>query len=472
MKCTLCGEEFEQIQTYCPNCNTYLYSEIEPSLRNQDFKFNPEMQSLSDFTLSVPPTEYGMRPDEAKFHKKFVSLLVDGIYIIISIFIINELFSILTANNQALLEQLIPGPKAGLLPLVYLCLLFTLSLVRGWINLHLDPPDPFPEGYRTLNTILGIIILPIFFVLLPYFFAGLGITFLLNLIILIWFYVSPSRERKKALMPPIERIKQFRSIFRKLPEDQRKSILETLQNSPKIQERLEQGGISNEVLQLEGELLQLQDKLTKEEEETLLKQDRNSMFVQKSASFEVVYKIGSLNDKISEEIIGTRSKANRLAIYIIFLIFFFPVAIPILLIFNLFWLPRRIAIIALDGNKMGLIKGSLLFNRWKISRFYSGLKDIKVRLNLINFNLGKFPKNCGTIKTTNGSLRVTRVSSSEICVYDQQNTHVLSVITLDSIYVRKKFRIWSDNFLDFYDTSTIAICIIERFYRPESRSSN
>ena len=134
--------------------------------------------------------------------------------------------------------------------LVYICLLLILSLVRGGINLRLNPPDPFPEGYRLPNLLLGIIVLPLFFVIFPSFFLGIGITFLLNLIFLVWAFFSPSKERKKASLSPLERTNQYIQALQHFSEEQMNMLMKRLQD-PQVRQKMEKQGIDTEYLEQE-----------------------------------------------------------------------------------------------------------------------------------------------------------------------------------------------------------------------------
>ncbi|MHA2330120.1 MAG: hypothetical protein ACXACR_16500, partial [Candidatus Hodarchaeales archaeon] len=317
------------------------------------------------------------------------------------------------------------------------------------------------------------VVLPLFFVIIPYLILGTVITFLLNLVFLIWAFISPSRERKKVLKPPVDRTNQFLQAYRSFPQEQRGILEESLQNQ-KIRQQMEQQGINIEVLE---------EELAKEEE-AIIERDQHAYFVQKSGTMTVKYRVDSLEDQLT----GTRTTTNRIVIYIlllvIFLVPFFLVAIlstPYVLIFSLgvlliityLWFPRRMGITTSDGRYLGQIKGNFFFTRWKIkTHSSSGTHDFNVRFPLFSINMFKFPKKCGIIKTTKGSFRISKISFSEIGIYDQQGTLVLSVYSQDSRYVRKRFRIRTEDYFNFFEASTIGMCVIERFYRPQSQSSD
>ena len=233
MRCPLCEKEYQNPPEYCENCNTYL---------------SFDRGSVS----SSPQLNYGSRPDDTRLGRLFISWIIDALYIFLSMFIIFQLISTTRTSN------LLPFSSSteDLPVLVYIILLHILSLVRAGINLRLNPPDPFPEGYRLPNLMLGIIVFPVFFVIFPSFFLGIGITFLLNLIFLAWMFISPSRERKKAQLPPIERTNRFFKALQHLPEEQRIQLLESLQDR-QVRQKMEKQGFDTEFLEQE---------LTKKEE--------------------------------------------------------------------------------------------------------------------------------------------------------------------------------------------------------------
>ncbi|MHA1977956.1 MAG: hypothetical protein ACW98F_14670 [Candidatus Hodarchaeales archaeon] len=227
MKCPLCGTEYQNPPEYCDNCSTYLSSD-------------------SGLASSPPLTNYGSRPDDTQLGRLFISWIIDALYIFVSIFIIIRFASTVNTNNLLPLSS----SEEDIPLLVYISLLLILSLVRAGLNLRLNPPDPFPEGYRLPNLMLGIIVLPLFFVIFPYFFLGIGITFLLNLIFLIWGFFSPSRERKKALFPSVERTNRFLKALQHFPEERRNLLMESLQDQQERQ-KMEKMGFDIELLEQE-----------------------------------------------------------------------------------------------------------------------------------------------------------------------------------------------------------------------------
>ncbi|PWI46438.1 hypothetical protein CEE45_16800 [Candidatus Heimdallarchaeota archaeon B3_Heim] len=466
MKCPLCGKEYKKPPTYCENCSTYLSSKIGKSFPDQDFK--AEILDSPGHTSSTPSADYGMHPDDAKVTKTLISWLVDGTYILISVFLLIQFVQVVNANNLGPFTR----SEEDFILLVYITLLLILSLVRGGLNIRLDPPDPFPEGYRVPNMMLGIVVLPLFFVILPYFFLGIVITFLLNLIFLVWAFTSPSKERKKALKPPVDRTNHFLRAFRHFPEERRDFLKESLQNQ-KVRQKMEKQGINIEFLE---------EELAKEEE-VMKERDQNAYFVQKSGTMKVEYVIQSLKEQLT----GTRTAMNRLLIYLLLImIFIVPLGTfgifttPYVLIFSLgvvliityVWFPRRMVITASDGRHMGQIKGNFFFTRWKIIPSSSGVQETNVRFKLFSVNMFQYPKACGLIKTAQESFLISKISFSEIGVYDQQNTLVASIYSQDSRYVRKKFRIQTEDYFNFFEVSSIAMCIIEWFFRPQSQSSD
>lgn len=225
------------------------------------------------------------------------------------------------------------------------------------------------------------------------------------------------------------------------------------------------------------------DALDKPERVTL----RTVFSVQKSGGFETTYKIEYFGG--SSFITAERSAINRIDVYLIFIIpflfylspiggflgnivfdlfftfpflvflfnpFFFIVILAVL--FNLFIFIRRISIYGADRSELGILRGNLFFTRWKIKDF-SGLQETRLNFSLMQ---GK-----GVIQTPSAYLIVKSLGNSSV-VHDSSNNHYFTVSSLDSQYIRSRFRIESSGQLSPLLTCLASICIIERFYKPQS----
>ena len=75
--------------------------------------------------------------------------------------------------------------------LLNLAIMLDLAFLRAWFILKIEPPDPFPEDYKTLNTIVGLILFLIFFIGIPFFILGLDLTIIIDFFLIIWLVYSP-----------------------------------------------------------------------------------------------------------------------------------------------------------------------------------------------------------------------------------------------------------------------------------------
>ncbi|MHA2243946.1 MAG: LamG domain-containing protein [Candidatus Hodarchaeales archaeon] len=204
-----------------------------------------------------------------------------------------------------------------------------------------------------------------------------------------------------------------------------------------------------------------------------------SFHVKKSGRLAVTYKIDN-NDNF-KNMVAFRSSLNRLAIYamivipfillfgtsnspgLLFIISSFSLLLLlVILVPNKWILVRRITILDEHGTPIGYIKGNLYFTWWEVSDLRGEYKAS------LNFN---FIRHRGEIKTQDTSLYLLG-DQGRTDVYDNLNNQVFSVISPDSIYVRKRFSIESNDQINPFLIVTLSVCIIERFYKPKSQSSN
>lgn len=436
MKCHTCGEEIkEKTTSYCQNCGTNLSLENNSSSADQQFNFKSKSRSLSDYTNSVPSPDNGIRSDDSKLDKQFLSRIVDSLYLLVSIFVLIQLLSGLSANNQDLISQLFIRSERDILYLLYISLLLEFSIARGWANIQLDPPDPVPEVFRTRNTIVAMIVTPLFFVLFPYFIFGIGMAFLFTLTMIVLKFFSPSRERKKALLPEKEK-----KLY--IPQSDRERLRESTRTSPNVHQT------------------------------TMISFD-----IQKSGFIERTYRISYTDDRVF--MIAKRSTLNRVGLYFLFILAFFGdlylsssiwidtsginlyILSIVVLITQIFVGIRRISIYSADGQLIGTIKGNLFFNKWKISDL-SRETNATLRFGLFR-SKGKLENQFGWfLLVRTGKIRNARGVEG----YDSNGKFCFSIASLDSIYVRKRFRVNSDGILNPNQICMASVCIIERMFRP------
>ena len=181
--CDLCRENVDISLSHCPNCDYPLSSQREPPSASYE---------ITD--------QYPQQDKIPNLGVKLADFFVNIFYLVIILTIINTIiidsFEIVNRNGLEYLlfiDRVSPNQTSNFFNFI---LLHLISTWRMWLLLKIDPPDPFPEGYRTFNTILGSIIFLIIFVVIPYFILGIGLVMLITVIILIWFFVTPYKERK------------------------------------------------------------------------------------------------------------------------------------------------------------------------------------------------------------------------------------------------------------------------------------
>ncbi|MFW9994003.1 MAG: hypothetical protein ACFFD4_18305 [Candidatus Odinarchaeota archaeon] len=222
------------------------------------------------------------------------------------------------------------------------------------------------------------------------------------------------------------------------------------------------------------------------------RRERSKIFfnVQKSGSIEETYRISYPDDRAF--ITARRSAFNRIGLYAFFLIasilivlwgfinvfitspdfevvftryltagiIQFLLILSLIVIINTFIDVRRITVYSEDGPVIGRIKGSLLFTRWHIS----GPLDV----NNTTFRFGLF-RSKGKMKTYFGSSFTLTVIRETTLVNDVNGEFYFSVQSLDSVYIRKRFRIDSTDQLNPLLICLASVCIIERLFKPKAR---
>jgi len=203
----------------------------------------------------------------------------------------------------------------------------------------------------------------------------------------------------------------------------------------------------------------------------------------KSENLNVIYKIKNIDNH--ENILALRSSLNRLATYamivlpIILLFGITSFAIPVklysfyiliimvllLLIFvpNKWILVRRVTLLDEHGTPIGSIKGNLYFTRWKVSDLRGEYKA-SINFSLIGHR--------GEINIQNNSLYLWGDrGGTNVVDYLDKNHQVFSVISPDSIYVRERFCIKSNDQINPFLVLALSVCIIERYYKPHTQSN-
>lgn len=213
-----------------------------------------------------------------------------------------------------------------------------------------------------------------------------------------------------------------------------------------------------------------------------------SFNIVKSGSTEETYRISFPDDRVF--IIARRSALNRIGVYVFFLIAFIVIifwginyvfidspnfgdafisylitgiiqlllALSLMAIINTFGGLRRITVYNEDESLIGTIRGNLFFTRWRVSE--------SSKVNNATFRFGLF-RSTGEMKTSFGSFPLTRTRKTTL-VNDVNGELCFSVHSLDSIYVRRRFRIDSNGQLNPLLICLASVCIIERMFRPKT----
>ena len=182
--CDLCREKIDTNSSHCPNCGSSL--SLQKELPQSSYKITDQ---------------YSRQTKVPNLGIKLADMFINILYLVIISIIIRTIFidSLEIINNQSLGYFLVDRVSHNQISNFFnILLLHIISMWRMWLLLKIDPPEPFPEGYKTLITIIGAILLPLFFVVIPYFFLGIGLVLLITVIILIWFFYAPYQEKKKA----------------------------------------------------------------------------------------------------------------------------------------------------------------------------------------------------------------------------------------------------------------------------------
>lgn len=450
VRCNLCEELVTRTSSFCSNCGSDLSTGISTEFSFQDTGFETSRTGIPSASLDDPKVVLG----NPNF---FLDFVLNVFYFVLSYGIIQT-----TLNLNPSLDLL--GNRLSqndINVLVGLWGLMAVSMIKGYLVIKSAPPEPYPEGWQLPNTIVGIIFFPIFFIGIPYFVLGLPLAILVTFIVLIWFFFAPYKQRKN----PTTRMSRTRRI-----------AASTGYKLDPSSESFVAKDVSD-------------DELPAPTDETL-----KGFIVKKSGNFEVTYQINYSDNR--EYIVAFRTAKNRLAIYAMILIAFF--GFPMLFSFSdLFFLPfeldlgvfllqatifpfiflmllllifvpnkwilvRRMTIRdAHDGTPIGSIKGNLYFTHWKVSDL-KGEYNASLQFPLVGHK--------GEINTHSASLSISG-DRRRTKVFDSQNNTVFSVISPESIYVRKQFSIESNDQLTPFLVATLSVCIIERFYKPQSRNN-
>lgn len=212
-----------------------------------------------------------------------------------------------------------------------------------------------------------------------------------------------------------------------------------------------------------------------------------SFNIEKSGFTEETYRINYPDDR--DFIIARRSALNRLGLYAFFGITFIVIifwginyvfldspdfgeafvsylitgiiqillALSLMVIINMFVDVRRISVYNENESLIGTIRGNLFFTRWRISE--------SSNVNNAAFRFGLF-RSTGEMKTSFGTFTLN-VTKETTLVNDENGELCFSVHSLDSIYVRRRFRIDSNGQLNPLMICLASICIIERMFRPK-----
>ena len=398
---------------------------------------------------------------DTKSDKRNIKIVINSIYLIISIIIFLEIYAYYVGTIIPIAWDMFInegfGPifgirvyKENLSTVINLILLDILAMIRAWLILKVDPPDPFPAGYKNLNMVVGLVLIPIFFIFIPLLILGLGPTIIITLFLVIYGYFALYRDVKKAA--------------------EGKTLSAAISQSRKIEPSSE--------------------KLT--------------FRINKSGTIATVYQILNNNELF---ISAKRSTFNRIALYLLFILpfiinlFLIPfftdlfdllpwdqmnaelpkallelikvfqlfvtfIMLPLtfILLINKFSVLRRFHIYGADGTSLGHLKGSLFFSQWVLNDFF-GFEKTKLRFSPF--------RRMGEIKNTLGVLKVETRSDDSIhlhciTVKDQNQEIVFEVISLDSPYVRKRFDIITTNVEERSLLVCLSsVCIIERWFRAE-----
>ena len=216
--------------------------------------------------------------------------------------------------------------------------------------------------------------------------------------------------------------------------------------------------------------------------------DKFSFNIVKSGFTEETYRIRYPDDR--DFIIAQRSALNRLGLYAFFGVIFIVIvlwgitnvfidspdfseafviylmtgiiqiflALIIMVIINTLVDVRRITVYNEDESIIGAIRGNLFFTRWRVSE--------TSEVNNARFRFGLF-RSKGEMKTSFGSFTLN-VTEETTLVTDRNGELSFSVHSLDSIYVRRRFRIDSNGQLNPLLICLASICIIERIFRPKT----
>ncbi len=213
-----------------------------------------------------------------------------------------------------------------------------------------------------------------------------------------------------------------------------------------------------------------------------------SFNIEKSGSTEEIYRISYPDDR--DFILARRSALNRIGLYAFFVIAFIVIvfwgityvfidspdfgeafvsylmtgiiqlllALSLMVIINMFVDVRRITVYNEDESVIGRIKGNLFFTRWRISES-SNVNNAAFRFRLF--------RSTGEMKTSFGTFPLN-VTGETTLVNDENGELCFSVHSLDSIYVRRRFRIDSNGQLNPLMICLASVCIIERMFRPKT----
>jgi hypothetical protein len=454
VKCNLCGELVTRSSSFCENCGSDLSSGRITRFSFQDTGFD-RLDTSRSVVPTVDPKELQVLRGTPNF---FLDFILNVFYLIISYGIFQTTLDAIRFLNIDLFGERF-SPNDGYV-LLALWGLIALSMIRGYLTIKIAPPNPYPDGYKLPNTLFGIIIFPIFFIGLPYMFLGLPLAILVTFIVLITFFFTPYRDRKNPTLRG--------SRMKSLTESQ-----EYYRDTESI--------FSNEKSVSAFDLTEPID------------DPRTGFMVNKSGNFETTYRITYPGKR--EFIVAFRSARNRIILYATILIIFpglpiffnlfdpfiFPaqynldllvfqlMIIPSILLMALFlffypnkWvLIRRFSILDEQGTRIGSIKGNLYFSHWKISDM-SGQFNSSLKFTLSGHK--------GEIKTRSGIFSVSG-NLERTNVVDSQNNNIFSLVSSESRFIRKNFEIESNYQLDPFLIGTFSVCIIERFYKPESQGS-
>lgn len=220
------------------------------------------------------------------------------------------------------------------------------------------------------------------------------------------------------------------------------------------------------------------------------KRSELSFYIEKSGAIEETYRIRYPDDR--DFIFARRSALNRMGLFAFFGITFAVIVfwgmlnvfidspdfgeafvsylatgfiqlflvLSLMVIIDTFLHVRRLTVYNEDEILIGTIRGNLFFTRWRISELS--------KVNNASFRFGLF-RITGEMKTSFGSFSLTGTKKTTQ-VNDVNGELCFSVHSLDSIYVRRRFRIDSNGQLNPLMICLASVCIIERMFRPETES--